>query len=225
MRFLAVFLLMLTTLGARADDAPAYIAVTANAWVEAVPDMLSLSLSLRATGRDVSALQQSVDKTTQQIVKAARELDLKLEDIDSSQLSIMPEYEWRDNQRLYRGQTVQREVSLTLRDVERYGALVESLSRFDIDQMSPPRPAHSDFDQLKLSAITKALERATVKAQHVARTLGVKLGEVLRVEELGSGQVMPAGRMLAMEASSAPEVHFGQQRINASVALRYGIKN
>jgi hypothetical protein len=222
MRTLVLLSLMLLSLAGRAED---YIAVNASGWVEAVPDRLDLSVSVRATGKDVEALQREVDATTRQLAAAALELGIAEEDIDTARLSVRPDYEWRDGERRYRGQTVQREVGLTLRALDRYGELVAALSRFDIDTLGPPRLGHSNLDALRLEAMDRALEQGFAKARRIASGIGAELGEVLRVEEQGAAPPSPMPRVAAAESmnTGAPDVQFGKQRITAAVSMRFAI--
>lgn len=224
MRILALVCLICIALSAQAEDHSRHILVSGNGWVEATPDMLSLNLTLLANGQDVDELQQSVEKTSQQVLLAAREQGIEDDDIDSSRISVRPEYQWRDGQRLYRGQTVQRDISLTLRNLDRYGALLQALSRLDIHSLGQPQPGHSRLAALKLDAIDAAIANAAAKAARMASSLDVQLGKVISAEEqLAGGPVMPAPRMMAMESAAAPEIQFGLQRISANVLVRYRI--
>lgn len=222
MRAVLFVILMLSALGARAGE---YIAVNAGGWVEAVPDTLTSTAMIRATGSDVTALQARVDATTQQVVKAALELGVDKSDIDTARVSLRPEYQWRDGQRVYQGQTVERAITVTLRELGNYGALIAALSRYDVDDLGQPVLSHSKLEELQLRALDNALQRGFEKAARIARGIDVGLGDVIRVEEQGVSQSPPMPRMLAAEAHAGgvPEIQFGKQRISASVTMRFAI--
>jgi uncharacterized protein YggE len=221
---IAVFLLLsVCALGVHADE---YISVHATGWIEAIPDTLTLRAGAEATGKDVEALQRSADRTTSLVTEAAVELGVATEDIDTSRLSVRPNYQWREGQRIYLGQTVRREMTIVLRDIDRYGVLIQALSRFDLRDLSQPQLSHSDLDSLKLDAMEKAIDNGFRKARRIADSIGAELGPVLRVEEQGALQPSPVPRMMAAEAVSAdaPIVQFGPQRISASVTMRFAIE-
>lgn len=225
MRLILLLISMLAvSVACAADEPPHYIAVTASGWVEAVPDKLALDVSVRATGKDVSDLQAQVEKATRQVVNAARELGVEEGDIDSSSISIQPEYDWQNNRRIYLGQSVQRNISITLRNLERYGELVMALSRYQLHSVGQPRLGHSDLEELQLAALDDALARGRVKAERIARGIGAQLGDVTHVEEHGSSTPAPATRMMAAEAAMSPEIDFGKRRITASVSMRFAIR-
>ncbi len=222
MRYLLLSVLLFAAGGALGEEPP-YIAVNADGWVEAVPDMLGLVVTVRATGKDVAALQQQVDKTTGQVVAVAREMGIKEGDFDSSRINIQPEYDWKSSARTYRGQSVQRSITLTLRDTARYGELVMALSRLDLHSVSQPRLEHSSIDELKLAAMDHALARGRTKAERIAKGIGARLGPVIRVEEHGGATPIPMQRMAMAESASVPNIDFGKQRIAVSVAMRFAI--
>ncbi len=201
-----------------------YIAINAEGWVEAVPDTLSLSIGIRETGRDVESLQSGVDRTTRQVVSAAREAGVAEDDIDSSRLSVQPEYRWGDGKQIYVGQAVRREITITLRDLEAYGGLVQAISDYAVEGMSAPRLSHSQIDELRLAALDNALAQGFVKARRIAQGIGADLGKVIRVEEQGAVRAPPMEHMMAAEsARGAPTVQFGKQRISAAVSMRFAI--
>ncbi len=226
MRTLALLLLLSTAFYAQADSENRHIQVSGDGWVTAVPDILTVTLTLQANGQDVEKLQMTVEKTAQQVTAAALEQGIAEGDIDSSRASVRPQYEWNDGKRIYRGQTVQRDISLTLRELDRYGALLQALSRLDIYSLGQPQPRHSRLAALRLDAIDAALADAEAKAERMAGTLDVKLGKVISaLEQSASGGAMPPPRAMAMamDSSAAPEVQFGKQRISATVLVRYAI--
>ena len=94
-----------------------------------------------------------------------------------------------------------------------------------MDDLGQPRLSHSQLNDLELKALDNALQRGIEKARHIARGIDATLGEVIRVEELGSSLPPPMPRMLASESqvTGAPEIQFGKQRINASVSMRFAI--
>ena len=216
-------LLVVLALPASADN---YIAVNAAGWVDATPDMLTLSVSARATGKDVPALQRQVDTLVQRVVTAAGKSGIAEEDIDSSRLSVRPEYQWVDGKRNYLGQTVQREVVMVLRELDRYGGLMEALSRFDLEEVRPPQLGHSQLKELELQALEAALANGFVKARRIATGIDADLGDVLRVEEQGTAPGQPMARMMAAESAGAggPQVQFGKQRISTTVSMRFAIR-
>ncbi|MEM0955577.1 MAG: SIMPL domain-containing protein [Pseudomonadota bacterium] len=225
MRFVVLGVLATLALPAIADRDTPYIAVNSSAYIEAVPDILSLDIGLSASGKDVSTLQKQVDKDTRQVVKAARSQGVDKDDIDSSRISVQPDYTWIDGKRVYRGQVVRRSITLVLRDPGSYGALLTNLSSLNVDQIGEPRPGHSELESLQLAAMEKALSLGLKKAEHIAEELDVDLGGVIRVEELGSAR-SPMPRMMMAEATNAdtaPQIEFGKRRISASVALRFSI--
>jgi uncharacterized protein YggE len=204
------------------------IAVQAEGYVEAVPDTLVLTVSLRKLGDSLESLQTDVDALTSRIVKLALAQGVAAEDIDSSRLSSAPEYEWRNKQRKLIGIAVQRDVQIKLRELDNYAELVRLLSEQPLHRLSPPQLSHSNIDELQLNALRVALARGKAKAAVIADEIGATLGPVLLVEELYAGSPAPQQRMMmaeaAMDSSGSPSFSFAKRRINAQVQIRYALQ-
>jgi len=158
-----------------------------------------------------------------------RKQSIAKDDWDSSAIVSQPNYEWRNNQRVYQGEQVRRTVHITLRKTADYGALLNAITALSPEWISPPQLIHSNLEALHDAAMTRAIARAQTRAGTVAKASGVKLGKVLRVQE--QGHAVPEtprlhARMsadMAMATTGTVEVDFGKQRITAQVFMRFAI--
>jgi uncharacterized protein YggE len=211
-----------------AGDNPRFVSVAAEGYVEAIPDTLTLSISVQHTDRSMAAARKNTDQRVREVLDVARAAGVADEDIDSSRLNAFPQYEWRDQQRYYVGETVQRQVVLTLRDLDKYGELLQRLSEAKITSAGQPRLSHSELPALQLQALEAALAMGRRKAATIAAAVGAELGTVLRVEENYSPPVQPrmmyAERAMAADSNEAAGVSFAKQRINAQVQMRFELR-
>jgi len=225
---LVLLCLMLLALPATADDDDRFLEVSGSGFVEAVPDTLGLVITIEQTSPTAAEATAAVDRRTRELVKTLRDLKIDERDIDSSSIAVQPRYDWRNNQRVYEGETVRRAVRVMLRDTARYGQLISTVVKQAPDAISPPSLTHSNIDVLGDEALANAIARATERARAMAAASGVKLGKVLRVRESSGGSapemMYVQARMSADAMSAAPvEVDFGKQRISAEVQLRFAI--
>ncbi len=225
MRTLLLALLIVATPAFAAPERS--VSVNADAWVEAIPDILKLSITVKETAANMDEAQRAVARTVPEILTLAREHGVEDGDIDSSRVNAYPEYEHRNNRRIYVGETVTRDIQITLRDPSRYGSLIQQLSELKLHQINGPQMAHSQLDELKLEALKKALAKARYKAGIIAEELDMDLGKVIEVQESGSNATpVRAYRMEAAMADSASGGGFsyGKQRISARVQARFELK-
>lgn len=218
-------LLVLLTAACSDSDNNNSITVQAQGYVEAVPDMLTLPLSVRETAETTAKARKAADKRVAQVTKLARAADIDEDDIDTSRLSAHPEYQWQDQQRVYKGETVRRDITLKLRDLDNYPQLMQALSELDLASISPPQLGHSDLEGLEIRALKNAMQRARKKARAIAKQAGDSLGDLKSVRESGGGLSRPMPMRAAMMDSaakeSAPEFNFASSRIEANLEVSY----
>jgi uncharacterized protein YggE len=224
-----MMLVLLLLLGGNvsAETVDRFITVQAKGHVEAIPDTLQLTISVKQTGPDLAKVRPEVDALTSRVVSIALSHGVAEDDVDSSQLRVWPEYEWRQNQRYYLGDSVQRDIVLRIRDLEQYSQLVKQLTQLPLHRLHPPQLGHSKLEQLRLQALQAALVQGQLKARTIAEGIDAELGPVIYVEERGTSSPAPQRMMMAEAASSdagsAPAFSLAKQRISAQLEIRYSL--
>jgi len=180
----------------------AYIDVRGTGEMEVYPDFLTLSIELSATENNVSAAKDRVDEAFAQLTDIASAQGIAEDDIESIRISNYPQWEYRGNgNRELIGHRVIRPVTLTLRDTQNYGPLLENLltdERFRVQNTSLgfDKPEAHESKARRL-----ALLDAKAKAEEMASTLGQKLTGVLWIQEQAAHFPQP---MVAMEMAASP---------------------
>jgi len=207
-----------------AETVERFVTVQAQGYVEAIPDTLQLTVTVKQTGSDLAQVRPEVDALTSRVLSIALSHGVAEDDVDSSQLRVWPEYEWRKNQRYYLGDSVQRDIVLRIRDLEQYSQLVKQLTRLPLHQLHPPQLGHSKLQQLRLQALRAALVQGQLKARTIAESINADLGPVIYVEEHRSSS--PAPQRMMMESAAAggdSAFSLAKQRISAQVEIRYSL--
>ncbi|MCZ6828315.1 MAG: SIMPL domain-containing protein, partial [Gammaproteobacteria bacterium] len=200
------------------------ITIVAEGYVEAVPDTLSFPITIKHTKPSLSQARAATDLVVKDAIEQARSLGIAEDDIDSSSMQAFPEYEWRQQQRHYLGESVVRTVVFTLRDLEQYPALAQRLSKLPLQQIGSPQLSHSNISELRLDALRAALGQGKVKAAAIAAEIDAELGKVISVSEISRNRPQP--RLLMAEAADADTAgyNYGKRRISASVEMRFGLQ-
>ena len=222
-----VFAAPLTSAGEMAQRS---ITVAASGFVEAVPDRLTLQVTVKQTAPELAEASREANAISDQVIDAALKAGISKSDIDSSRLSSWPEYDWRANQRHYLGESVQRELVLTIRelDLKRYGKLIASLSALALERIHPPRPGHSNLEELEIDALRAAIRQGKSRATAMADEVDAALGPVLSVEEISAHSPQPRlmrAEMASADAAAAPSFSFAPRRITAQVVMRFAIES
>lgn len=204
-----------------------YISVSGEGEVQAMPDYLQLNLTISDSGADAGETAKSVNKAVQQVINIATKKGVKKDDIDAARANRQPLWDWTKDGRQYKGEQISRPVTITLRDLDTYSALLSQLMKVDHLSLQGTALRFNDPAALQEQAMTLALKNARSKARSMAAALDANVGEVLRIEENGSGPA-PVFEMRAMAmAKSVPEeapMLIQKQTISASAQVQFELK-
>jgi len=135
--FLAV-LLCVTGFSARADM-PAGIHVSGRGTLEVEPDMGYVQLQARKEGMDAGTLKRDLDKIVRDVLTLAKRLGIAERDVTATAVSINPRYQRRDDEMVVSGLTASRSIQVTLRDLDRFGDLLNGALDLGINNLDPIR--------------------------------------------------------------------------------------
>jgi uncharacterized protein YggE len=224
-------LLALSSPPALADGPPRdpYIQVSGHGELHVAPDMAYVSLTLEKTGMDAKAARADVEARSAKVIALARKLGIADKDIDAPSVSVSPDYECVSSSvssgctNKLVGQHVSRGITLTLRDLRRYGDLADGLFAAGVSSLGDVSPDRSDRAALDEKARALAVQDARAKAAGLAKSAGVELGAVYSIAEQGGYNGPRPVMMAAMDKSSeaAPEYLSGKLDIGADVQVYY----
>jgi uncharacterized protein YggE len=212
------------------DNGRPTIAARGVGLVKGTPDTLQVVLGVEthsASAQD--ALAQNNDKANA-LVKTLKDKGVDAKDIQTSQLSINPNY---DNQgRRIVGYQVDNQVTATLHDIGGAGGLIDAAASAVGDAVRVNSIGFSidDDSGLKAEARTQAVHQAQVQAEQMAKAAGVKLGNIRLISEVPATSPTPyAARFGAVPSSAAGDaaapapVEPGQQQLSVTVDVVWDI--
>lgn len=230
-KFFALLIALLPA-AACADGLPqtAYIHVTGHGEVLAVPDILRVSVTLEQTGMDAKAARAEVEGRAAKVLALARSLDVADKDITAPSVTVYPQYEWHQStgssggKQVMVGYHVTRAIALTLRDVSRYGDLVDGLFAAGVTRLDSVVPDTSKREALQRQAQAQAVADARSKAENLADAADVPLGGLFSLSDVSESRA-PRPLMMATAARGAsdnsPEFLNGEIEIDADVDAYY----
>jgi len=216
-----------------ADEPQRSVNVSADAEVMAAPDMARLSLSVVETDKDMAVVQDKTNAVVRDFVAAAVKLGIDKKDIATTAVQLQPDYKWdqQNKRNVQIGYRSTRTIDLTVRDLARLGDVFKAATAAGINNVQAPRMDASRADELRDQAMVKATLEARRKADLLAGTLGMKLGDVLTIsadESAGSAPVRPVMMAKAAMADSANQdmgIEAGEIRFNATVSASFALQS
>lgn len=231
MRKLCTVILLLVSSAALADGLPTgpYIQVSGHGEEHVAPDMLKVSLTVEKTSLGAAAARADVEARAAKVLALARRLGIVDKDIWAPAVTVSPQYEWHsgpggDGKQVLVGQHVVRGVTLTLRDIGRYGELADGLFAAGVTRLDGVMSDTSQRDKLQQQALAAAVADAHARAVALAGGAGVTLGPVFSIAEQG-GERGPRpilmGAMSREAGAAQPEYLNGEIDIDADVQVYY----
>lgn len=232
MRFTLTLVLTLCCLSGNlaAQDFPLppqpHIVVIGEGEIERVPDIVDLSVEVSQTAASFAEAKQQVDHAIGRIIIAGRDNGVPSGEINASRINAVPQYEWKDGERIYKGEQINRTVSIKLRDADRYNALVDALLAAGITRLNSVQLSFSDKQALEAEAMSLALDNAAQQAKTIAKQLRSKIQKPYQIAPVTSHPIMQRLEMTAAMSDSAKpepkgELKLGKQSIKQQVRVVY----
>src|SRR5215472_6822304 len=190
----------LTAAAAAPAAGSARITVTGTGKVSGVPNQLALSMGVQTSGASVATALRQANSAVRSITAVLRRSGVAAPDIQTSGLSIYPNYS--GNSGIPSGYQVSEQLTITLRRLSAAGS------------------------QISAAARAKAVADAKAKATAYARALGRPLGAVVSMSETPVAQPYPVPEFASASASRAPAavpVHPGTQQLSVTVTVIFAL--
>jgi uncharacterized protein len=223
---------MMTLGGPRAvhaadPEAARAIVVTGSGQVMAKPDRATLRAGVVTQAATAAAALEENGKKMQQIFAGLTTFGIPAEDMQTAIFTVSPQYSREKTAAAEApqivGYQVTNQLSLTVRDVNRVGELLDALVRLGANELYDVQFALSDPEPLLDQARIAAVKDAKRKADLFSTAAGATLGRVLSMEEIGSQRPQPVFMARASVAESVP-VASGQETLTVTVSVRFALE-
>jgi uncharacterized protein len=204
-----------------ASQAAGRITVTGTGTVTGVPNQLILSMSIQASGYDVTSALNQANADVRKVTTALRDRGVARADIQTSGLNISPNYNANGVITSY---GVTESLTATLNHIGTAGGQITAAVRAGGNAVSVDNVTLNltNTGPLMAAARGKAVADARAQAQQFAHALGEPLGSVISVTPVQQQQPEP----LQFDANAAGSSHAvrispGTQQLSVSVTVVY----
>lgn len=203
-----------------------YVRVQGVASTALAPEILTADIVIERRGESSAKLSENANRVAQQIIDFLLNKGVEEKDIQSLQANLHPRYEYIEQRQVQRGYSFSRRISVKLRNLEQYPAILDGVITLGATRLQNIQFSLAQPEDAYLSALDNALLDARKRAERIARTLKLTLGEVLSVDELSSYSPAPMEmreRAFAVDESSGFTP--GQISTSARVEVRFRLSN
>ncbi len=207
------------------------ISVSGTGTVTVMPDIAILQLGVEVTSDTVGDARDEAAEAMDRVRESLSEHDIDDDDIRTTSFNIFPQYDFRSEQRRLIGFTVNNQVSITVREIDDAGEILDDAIRAGGDSIrvssisfSVDDP-ESAMDEARVAAVADARNRA----ETLATAAGVSVGRPLTITE--SGGFFPPVQLFRTEAAALQDgggfdtaIAPGEQDINVTVSVIFELE-
>lgn len=224
MKYLVLFVLLLCSVSVNAQENNRYINVNGTSELILPADQINFGVQIRTVAESLDMSKSTNDKYLGELKAILKETGINQDDIEISPVTLGKNYEY-DAQvgRRQKGFYTECRVTFILKDFSKYYELTDKLSASSHFEVVSSGYSLSDYEQHNKKAYEKALLAAKDKAEYMAKTLGVKLGEVLEIDENNFWQNNAVPFNTVAKVSTQDENVSGKVTISKSVRVKFSI--
>jgi uncharacterized protein YggE len=210
---------MSTTLIERLEE------IVATGEVSRVPDTALISAGVVTNSATASAALEQNARKMASVRQALRAAGIADRDIQTSSISLYPDYRQEQNQEAPRilGYRASNDLSIRFRDIKGAGRVLDALVAQGANQINGPNLIIGDPDPALDEARTKALATARARADLYARALGKKVGRILEISESGS-VARPMAMAMNQMRDASTKIEPGEQSLSVSLSVSFELE-
>ena len=200
------------------------ITVTGTGTVTGTPNQLVLSMGVQTTASSVSTALREANQAARRVISALKAHGVRPADIQTSGLSIQPNYS--NSSQVPTGYGVSEQLTATLRDLAKAGSEIQAAvtaggNATTVDGVSLNL---TDTGKLLARARAAAIRDAQAKASQFARALGHQLGGVISVSDQSPVPYPIFGGAAALRAAApAVPIQPGKQQVSVQITVVFAI--
>ena len=200
--------------------------------VTAKPDVAIINLGVQTEALTVKETQKNNTMKMNAIVAAMKDLGVADKDMQTSNYSLNPKIDWRDGKQNIIGYTINQNLTVKLRDLDKAGDVLAKSAELGMNQSGGIQFTIDEPKTLQERARTLAIEDARKKADQLAKELGLNIVKVVTFSEGGFGGGYPPVPMYAKaqmnssidQAVQSPDIQSGSLDVVSNVNVTFEVR-
>lgn len=221
-------------LAAQTPEAPAAAGATtldivARGETRRVPDIANINAGIVTQAADAATAIRENAARMSAVVAALKRAGVADRDIQTSNLSLAPQYRYGENQPpVVTGYQASNALTIRFRDIARAGTILDALVATGVNQINGPELTLDNPDAALDEARIDAMAKARARAELYAKAAGLRVRRILAISESQdfgrpAPVVMARGAMQTFDVAES-KVLPGEQTVGVSVSVRFELQ-
>lgn len=204
------------------------ISVSGTGEVKGRPDTLIVDIGVAVLRPSVDEATSDAARLAQAVIDALKANGVAEEDIATTNYSIWPEYDYRNETQTLRGYRVQNVVSASIRDLDNAGTAIDAATAAGGNDtiVQGVRFAIEEDSELVTAARAAAWADAKTKAEQLAGLAGRSLGAAISISESTTFPTPVPFYARAAEGAGdvATPIEPGQQTVTVTISVQFALE-
>lgn len=202
--------------------------VTGEGTFSVQPDIAYVDVGIQKTASTVKQAQSQINESMNKIISGLKTLGVDSKNIQTSQYSINPNYDWSSSVQKITGYSANTQLKIKITDIDKINEIIDSATANGANQVNNITFDIENREDAENSARKEAVAEANRKAEAAARAAGFKLGKIISYSENSNDNLLRPvayavkSMSVANEAAST-NVQTGNEEIKIVVNLSYQI--
>ena len=201
--------------------------ISASGEVTRVPDLAIISAGVVTRSASASGAIQQAAARMARVRDALRQAGIADRDIQTSNISLNPEYIYANNQPpKLNGYTASNQVSVRFRDIANAGTILDALVKEGANSINGPNLTVDKPEAALDEARAKAVATGRARAELYARSLGMRIVRVVSISESGGYSPPPPMPVMMAERAQAADskIDPGEQKLQVNLAMTFELQ-
>lgn len=204
------------------------ITVTGEAEMMMSPDRATVTIGVETWGKNIISIKADNGKRVKAILDAVKGLGIPAKDIMTRDLSIQPEYSWKDDRREFIRYRMRNVVVITVNDLAKIEDVVNAGVNESSNVLEGVAFSTKDAARLQDSLQIQAARNARTKAVALAEAVGAKVGDAITITESQTYEPRPIYAMRAMasmsDESRTTPIESGQLTLKSTINIVFELR-
>ena len=202
--------------------------INATGEVTRVPDVAVISAGVSSRSPTATgALQDTADRM-QRVLAALRRAGVADRDVQTSHISLNPEYRYPENQAPQLvGYTASNSVTVRFRDIGSSGKIIDALVSQGANQVNGPNLVVDKPEAALDDARAKAVATGRARAELYARAVGMRIVRIVSINETAGYYAPPppmAPSPMVMARRADTSIEPGEQKLQVTVSMTFELQ-
>jgi len=190
-----------------------------------VPDLAIVQAGVTTQAATAGEAYTQANAKMAKVIAALRAAGVADRDIQTSSISLQPQYRDRDNQApLIVAYQASNSVTVRFRDVSKAGAILDVLVREGANTISGPNLVLSRPDEAMDEARVDAVTKARARAELYAKAAGLHVDRILMITDSNAPIRPMAMRGFSAGLAQDTEMLAGESEVSVTVTVRFLLK-